>query len=71
VKTIDEGIEILTENLGANSRPTAPILKNHHYLVNGKLKSLAEVEEIQGRRRGRPAPEDKGKGKAGKVKNRS
>jgi len=70
VKTIDEGIEILTGKPGGalqadDTYPEGTI----NYLVNEKLKSLAEgLKKFGGEGEQAPAPEDKGKGKGRKGK---
>jgi predicted ATP-dependent protease len=69
VKTIDEGIEILTGKpggeLGADGNYAEGTI---NYLVNEKLKSLAEGLKKFGEEEEAPAPEDKGKGKGRKGK---
>jgi ATP-dependent Lon protease len=70
VKTIDEGIEILTgKTAGALQADGAYPEGSINYLVDEKLKSLAEgLKKFVGEEEEALAPEAKGKGKGRKGK---
>jgi ATP-dependent Lon protease len=70
VKTIDEGIEILTGKPGGELQADGAYPEGTiNYLVNEKLKSLAEgLKKFGEEEEAAAAPEDKGKGKSRKGK---
>jgi ATP-dependent Lon protease len=70
VKTIDEGIEILTGKPGGELQADGTYPEGTiNYLVNEKLKSLAEgLKKFGEEEEAAAAPEDKGKGKSRKGK---
>jgi len=70
VKTINEGIEILTGKPGGELQADGTYPEGTiNYLVNEKLKSLAEgLKKFGGEEEAAAAPEDKGKGKSRKGK---